>query len=238
MTSLSARIWTLAATTALSLTLAVTDARADDTLDTVLFTGIDGYDGGAGIYGGFVTALNGDITASGWTLSANLGYSQSWGSFSDTDSTGASVLLGYQWHTPGYYASLALGVDVIENTEDPDTGARNNGTHTGYILQAGFQTKSVDALFFQGYGAYLSANERLYTQLRSGWASEKMTFGLEAIYADERDSAETVRYGLFVSDLPLGNGSFGISAGYHDDRGSDDDGAYIAFEYSIPLSLR
>lgn len=222
-----------------ALLLTTNAARADDPLDTVIYTGLDVYKSGSGVYLGFVTALDGDISTNGWTVSGNLGFSKSRTSLAKTTSGGASVLLGYQWHTPTTYTTLALGADVIDTSESPNLGSPNNGTHSGLILQAGFNTKYENAPYFQAYGAYLSANKRSYAQVRGGWAGSKATFGIEAIYANESDSEPSRRLGLFVSDIPLGNGGVGFSVGLHDDLGtSGSDGGYLGLEYSIPVSLR
>ena len=91
---------------------------ATGSYDTVIYGGFDfshanSQQNGFGIDGGFVTAINGDITTTGWTVSANLGFSQSNDVATDTDSVSGSVLAGYQWHSPEYYFALNAGIAVV-----------------------------------------------------------------------------------------------------------------------------
>lgn len=212
---------------------AVSAQNADN---TVLYFGLDRVRNGTGAYGGFVYALGGDTSATGWTITTNLDYSHFSSTGSTTDTYGGSVALGYQWHTPDFFFTIGLGADVIDNTDTPPSGSPLEGRHVGGILQIGFETKAQDAAYFMGYGAYASALERSYTQLRLGYQSTSLTYGIEAVYADELASMAVARLGVFIGGIQLGNGYLGLSAGYEDELGATaNDGAYVALEYSIPL---
>ncbi len=218
-------------------------ASAQTADNTVFFTGVDAVSNGVSGYGGFVYALNDDVTTTGWTVSGNFGWSRNWDNSvspsSKSNSVSASVLLGYQWHTPDLYLGLSLGADYINNTESPSTGSVTEGRKTGYVVQAGFETKRERAVYLQGFATHLSANNRNYAQLRAGYRATKYVFGVEGVFSDEMDSSPVTRVGLFVGDIPFGKGGFGVSAGYQNDRGSSvNDGAYVSVEYSIPFSLR
>lgn len=212
--------------------------------DTVIYWGADGaFRGGDGRgYGadtGFVTALNGDIGSTGWTLGGNLNLSRTTAPLSSTDSFGASLLLGHQWHAPGYYFSLAGGVNYVHNDETPG-GGPTDGDKVGAIVQYGIETKNVDALYLQSYGAYSTAFDQVYFHAKAGYKTPGLRFGGEFTAFDDKGSRPTLRYGAFVGDVPLGGGlSMVVSAGYQQERDPGKrDGFYTTVGFSVPLSLR
>lgn len=223
---------------AVAVVLGASGANAQD--NAVLFTGLDGYKNNSGAYIGFVYALNGDINASGWTVASSLSYAISKDNSGTptvtTDSIGAVVTLGYQWDKPDYFLSLALGVDVIDNDDSPSIGSITEGRKAGAVAQIGFETKATNALYFNGFGEYHTANKRSYVQLRAGYKSNGYTYGLEGVYAKELDSQASTILGVFVNGIEFGKGTLGFSVGVLNGRDNDVyDGAHVAVEYSMPL---
>lgn len=212
-------------------------AAAEDAENTVVYFGGDGVRNGVGVYGGFTYALNGDIATSGWVISANMGYATFWSPGSTSYTFDASVLLGYQWHTPDYYLALNLGGDFISNVDTPPTAGPAMGQKVGVIGQVGFETKASEAIYLSGFGAYATANQRIYGQVRVGYQDANYyTYGVEGIYGNELGSSPVTRIGVFVGGIEVGPGAVGVSVGYLDEWGSTvNDGAYLAVEYSVPL---
>ncbi len=220
--------------------LGVSGANAQNSAE--LFTGVDANRNGGGAYAGFVYAFNGDIDTSGWTVASVFSYSI----FKDSSviptatasSTGAVFTFGYQWHTPDYFLTLALGADVIDNVESPSTGSPTEGRKFGGVAQIGFETKATNAMYLNGFGVYHTANERTYLQLRAGYKTDSYAYGLEGVYANELGSDGGVTLGAFVSGIEFGQGKLGFSIGGLNVRDSNIfDGAYVAVEYSIPLGF-
>ena len=240
----SAVIFVLPATaTAADATL---EGPADNTSkhDTVIYWGTDfarNSDGkkdyGAGA--GFVTALNGDIGTSGWTLTGNIGGSKTENVLFSSKSIYASALIGHQWHAPGYYFTLGGGVNYINNDETPSGGV-NDGSKVGAIAQYGFETKKVDAFYMQSYGAYSTAFDQTYLHAKIGYKTPVLRFGPEITFFDEKTSQSTLRYGGFIGDISITESlSMVVSAGYqHELEPGVEDGFYATVGFAIPLSLR
>ncbi|WP_136659149.1 cellulose biosynthesis protein BcsS [Nitratireductor sp. XY-223] len=212
--------------------------------DTVVYWGADfahksdgnnGYGAGAG----FVTALNGDIGATGWTLTGNIGGSRTEDVNSDTNSFYSSALVGYQWHAPGYYITVAGGVNYVNNDETPPGGVTDGG-EVGAIAQYGFETKMVDAFYVQSYGAYSTAFDQKYVHAKVGYKTPVLRFGPEFTFFDESTSQETLRFGGFVGDISVTDSvNMVVSAGYqHELEPGVEDGFYATIGFSVPLSLR
>ena len=224
----------------LSAVLIAAPAFAEEPYNAAVFTGFDVNEGGWGTYIGTVYALNGDLGTSGWTATAILGYSEFADSSvlpsSSSKTLTGSALLGYLWHSPNFYTTLSFGVDIIDNTESPWTGSPTAGTKVGAVAQVGFETTENNTFYFNGFGTFMTANERVYSQLRAGYRGSQHAYGLEGVYSDERGSKETTKMGLFLSGIPVGKSELGISAGYFDERGtSASDGMYMAVEFSVPV---
>ncbi len=208
---------------------------------SIVFGGADVTENGRGAYLGVATAFNGDLgKQSGWTTTTIIGYSKysddSVSPTSESTSTTASVLLGYNFVHPDWYATLSLGVDYVNNEDDPSSNSPAEGEKTGAIAQISYESKRENAFYIGGFGTYMTANERSYTQLRAGYKKPSITFGLEAIHASELDSNPVSGMGVFLSGIALGSGEIGLSAGYFDERGgTSGDGGYFAMEYSVPV---
>lgn len=220
------------------------DVSVDDKIDTVIYWGIDyarngGRKSDYGVGAGFVTALNGDMGVSGWTVTGNIGGARTDDAAFDTKSLYASALVGYLWHTPNYYFTLAGGVNYINNDETPPGGA-NDGAEVGAIAQYGFETKKVDAFYMQSYGAYSTAFDQTYVHAKAGYKTPDLRFGTEFTYFGETTSRSTLRYGGFIGDISITDSlSMVISAGYQHAMEPDvEDGFYATIGFAIPLSLR
>ncbi|MFN0263239.1 cellulose biosynthesis protein BcsS [Tepidamorphus sp. 3E244] len=217
-------------------------AYADSTYDTVVYGGVDfsranSQQNGFGADAGFVTAVHGDISVSGWTVSANIGASQSNDVGTDTDSVYGSALVGYQWHSPQYYFALNAGVHAVDNDESP-SGGSTDGSEVGAVFQYGFETKG-GMYFVQSYGSFSTAYDQVYAHAKVGVRGSHFTYGAELTVFDEQDSDSTIRYGAFIGEIPLGNFRVGVAAGYQQEQDpASDDGFYATVQFSVPLSLR
>jgi hypothetical protein len=221
-------------------------ARMDDNAvhDTVVYWGADfvhhnDVKNGYGLDAGFVTALNGDIGTSGWTLTGGMGFSRTDDSVFDSNSFYGSLLAGYQWHAPGYYFSLSGGANFVNNNESPPGGV-TDGAAVGAIVQYGFETKKVDAFYVQTYGAYSTAYDQIYFHAKTGYKTPNLRFGPEITVFDEKATRHTLRYGGFIGDISITESlSMVVSAGYQQElEPGAKDGLYAAIGFSIPLSLR
>lgn len=231
---------------------AAADARAGDAapegeaarFDTVLFwgagtgaPGTDSADSSANI--GFVTALNGDIGRSGWTITSSVGLGRTNAPLSRTKSFYSSLLVGHQWTLPGYYFSLSAGLHYRNNRERP-SGSPTDGDDVGLTVQYGFDTSAVDALYLHSFGAWSTVADQVYFHLKAGRRTQRLRFGGEFTLSDDAWSRPTLRYGVFVGDIALaGPVSVTVSAGYlrHLEPGKSD-GFYATAGFSMPLRLR
>ena len=234
--------------------VAATDARAGDDaapekdraarFDTVLFwgagtgaPGTDSADSSASI--GFVTALNGDIGRSGWTITSSAGLGHTKAPLSRTRSFYSSLLVGHQWMQPGYYFSLSAGLHYRNNSERP-AGGPTDGADAGATIQYGFETRAVDALYFHSYGAWSTVADQVYFHVKAGRRTQRLRFGGEFTVSDDAWSRPTLRTGVFVGDIALpGSVAMAVSAGYlrHLEPGKSD-GFYATAGFSMPLRLR
>ena len=214
------------------------------TIDTVVYWGADftyanSDKNGVGVDAGFVTALNGDLGAAGWTVSGNLGLSRSEDVGSDTEAVYGSLLLGYIWPGQGYYFTAAGGVNFVNNDENPP-GSPTDGSTVGAIAQYGFETTSENAFYAQSYRSYSTAHDEVYVHAKVGYKASQLRFGPEFTLSDDKFSRPTLRYGAFVGDIPLGQKvSMVVSAGYQQelDPGAKDS-FYATVGFAVPLSLR
>lgn len=231
---------------------AAADARAGDAapekgagrFDTVLFwgagtgaPGTDSADSGANI--GFVTALNGDIGRSGWTITSSVGLGHTKAPLSRTKSFYSSLLVGHQWTQPGYHFSLSAGLHYRNNGERP-AGGPTDGSDVGVTIQYGFDTRAVDALYLHSYGAYSTVADQIYFHLKAGRRTQRLRFGGEFTLSDDAWSRPTLRTGVFVGDIAIaGPVAITVSAGYlrHLEPGKSD-GFYATAGFSMPLRLR
>ncbi|MBW3096024.1 cellulose biosynthesis protein BcsS [Pseudohoeflea coraliihabitans] len=209
--------------------------------DTVVYWGADYANTDSDAFGldaGFVTALNGNIAASGWIMSGSIGYGNTDAPLSETDSVYGTLLLGYQWVMPDFYVSLAGGAHVVNNDENPPGGI-TDGSEFGAIAQYGFETTRTNSLYFQSYGSFSTAYDQVYLHAKAGYKLPTLRFGGEFTVFDEVASSSTLRYGAFVGDIPLTDRlSMVVSAGYQDEQGSSDDGFYATIGFAVPFSLR
>ncbi len=219
------------------------DTRSTGTFDSVAYWGTDLIVTGSKRYGigidaGFVTAFNRDISLSGWTATANLGFSRSADTGTNTNAVYGSFLLGHQWHMEKSYFALNAGIEVLHNDENPG-GSATDGTEIGALLQYGFETKATDAFYVQSYGSVSTAYDRIYGHLKSGYRTNSHTFGGEFTIFDEQDTDATLRFGAFVGGIDLGPVNMVVSAGYqHELEPGIRNGFYSQFGFSVPLSIR
>lgn len=224
---------------------AVIDSRFEDlppeepTYDTVIYWSGDYANSDTNDYGvnaGFVTALNGDLGVSGFTVSGNLGFSYTDGSGTDSESYYGSLLLGYLWALPDFYISIGAGPNIINSDSDP--ASTSDGWDVGAIVQYGVETTRENSLYFQSYGSYSTVRDQVYLHAKTGYKASTLRFGPEFTYFDDNDSEQTIRYGAFVGDIPLSDRlSMVVSAGYEDENGGSD-GFYATVGFAVPLSLR
>lgn len=217
---------------------------ADPVVDTVIYWGGNlNYSRstryGGGLDAGFVTALNGDLGASGWTLSTNLGFSSSVDIGSRSQSFYGSLLLGYLWHLPDFYVSLAGGVQYVNNNETPGGGV-TDGDQIGAIIHYNFETTRTNAFYLQSYGSASTAYNQLYGHVKAGYKAETLRFGGEFTVFDDIGGMPTLRYGAFLGGIPLAeNLNMAISAGYqHEMAPTAPNGFYATIGFAVPLSLR
>ena len=214
------------------------------TYDTAIFWGAEASFGRSnrmiyGVNAGFVTAINGDLGTSGWTISGNVGGSRSKAPLSRTNSLHAALLAGYQWQMPGMYFSVAGGPHYVSNHDTP-RGGPTDGDEFGAMVQYSFETTGSNSLYFQSYGSYSTVFDRKYFQAKAGYKAEAVKFGPEFSVFDEKASRPTLRYGGFVSGIQLTDTlSMTASAGYQQDLDRQDpDGFYAQIGFSLPLDLR
>lgn len=213
-------------------------------VDTVLFwgagigaPGTDSAESGANI--GFVTALNGDIGRSGWTITSSVGLGQTKAPLNRTKSFYSSLLLGHQWTQPGYSFSLSAGLHHRNNRERP-AGGPTDGGDTGVTVQYGFDTRAVDAFYLHSYGAWSTVADQVYFHLKVGRRTQRLRFGGEFTLSGDAWSRPALRTGVFVGDIALpGRVAMAVSAGYlrHLDPGKSG-GFYATAGFSMPLRLR
>lgn len=217
---------------------------ADDTIDTVVYWGVDTNWSSSSEYGlgadvGVVSALDGDLGATGWIFTGNAGMSYSDAPGSDSSSFYDSLLIGHLWVQPEYYFSVAAGAHFVNNNESPGGGPKDRGK-LGAIFQYGFETTTNDAFYIQSYGAVSTIYDQLYLHAKAGYKAAALRYGAEFTLIDEEASRGTHRYGAFVGDIAVTDSvSMVISAGYQEDRDpGDKDGVYALIGFSTPLSLR
>ena len=213
--------------------------------DTVVYWGADFSQRGSklndfGVSAGAVTALNGNILTSGWTVTANAGLARSVAPLSRTNGTYGSLLLGYHWQLPAVYLSLSSGVNVVHNDKRPSGGV-GDGTTWGAIIQYGLELRKIDPVFIQSYGAYSTANRQIYLHAKLGYKGSVLRFGPEFTYSDSRDSSGArLRYGVFLGGIPLGDHiKMIVSGGYQQNQGiRQRDGFYAAIGFYTQLAIR
>jgi hypothetical protein len=212
--------------------------------DTVVYWGADVNWSRSSEYGfgadlGLVTALNGDLAASGWTFAANAGASHSNAPGSETNSFYDTLLLGHLWQLPDYYVSLSGGAHFVDNDENPGGGPTDGG-EVGAIVQYGFETKATNAFYAQSYGGVSTVYDQIYLHAKAGYKAADLRYGAELTLFDEKANRKTLRYGAFIGDIAVTESvSMVISAGYQEDtEPGDKDGIYATVGFSVPLSLR
>jgi len=193
---------------------------------------------GIGIDAGFATAINGNLSSSGWIISGNTGYSHTKDAGSKTNSFYTSALFGHLWQMPDYYLSLSGGVNFNNNDETP-SGGKTDGSKVGAVLAYGFETKSVDALYVQSYGSVSTVYNQLYLHGKLGYKTASFNYGGEYTFSDDKGSKATHRFGGFIGDISIGEKvTMGVSAGYqHSREPGDKDGAYATIAFSMPISF-
>lgn len=233
------------AQTAVAADITIEERMAEEPgTGTVVYWGVDlsknhSQRHGYGIDGGFVTALDGDLSTTGWTLSGNIGFGNVSSSDSETDSLYGTLLLGHLWVAPTAYFSLAGGVHYVDNDETPPGGA-TDGHEVGAIAQYGFETTVENAFYAQSYGAISTAYDQLYAHLKLGYKTDQLRFGAEFTVFDDEDGDGTRRYGVFIGDIPITDKlSMVVSGGYQEELDPGiEDGLYATVGFSIPITTR
>lgn len=232
---------------AIAITISTSDAVAQETLtaprfDTVLFWGAEGalanmanLESSAGA--GFVTALNGDIGKSGWTITSSAGLGRTRTPLNWTSSYYSSLLLGHQWNGPASYFSFSAGLQHRKNKEYPG-GSPTDGKATGLTFQYNFEAKKPDAPYFHSFGSYSSIETQLYFHARLGYQMKRLRLGSEFTFYDNSSNPPAFRYGIFVGAAPLiKNLNVTVSAGYRRKAG-EPDALYTTTSFTLPLKLR
>ena len=197
---------------------------------------VGGRDLHAGI--GFVSALDGDIGRPGWIVSGSFGLGRTRTLWNATDSRYATLVAGHQWVTPSRYFSLSAGL-AWRDKENRPAGA-GEGDRLGAVIRYSFDTRALDALYLQSYGAYSTIDDEVHFHLRAGRRTSILRFGGEFTLFDDARNRPTLRYGAFVGDIPMGHGlGMTLAAGYrHELTPGKGDGLYATIGFSMPLSLR
>lgn len=232
------------ATSMVAFSSAVVAADVDTSVaDTVLYWGADLALKGSNTYGlafdgGFVTALNGNIDMPGWIVTGNLGYGHTKDVGSKTDSFYTTALVGYQWKTPDFYASLSAGVLYNNNDEKPG-GGKTDGSKVGAAINYGFGTTASDAIYVQSYGTYATTYDQLYLHGKLGYKTASIAYGGEYTFYDDNGTKPTHRIGAFVGEIPLGEQlTMTVSGGYQTTKEpGTKDGGYATIGFSMPISL-
>ena len=221
------------------------DSAADtsDTYGTVAFAAIDfSNDDNNRVIGGsagFVTALNGDISAEGWTLTA-IGGSSNVNSFSANSNSGfVAGTVGHLWQEKDYYFTVGAGAHYINDGGFISDEGDADGDELGAIFQYGIETKPRNSIYFQSFGSYSTALQQQFANVKVGYATSSLIYGGEFIYSDSEDSSGARRYGAFITGISLPkNTNVIISGGYEDDRDlGTDDGFYASIGVSVPISF-
>jgi len=197
---------------------------------------VGGRDFNAGL--GFVSALNGDIGRPGWIVSGSFGFGRTRTLWNATDSRYAALLAGRQWTTQAYYLSLSAGLAWRDKKNRP-AGA-GDGSALGATVQYGFDTRALDAPYFQSFGAYSTIDDEVHFHVRAGRRTSTLRFGGEFMLFDDARNRPTLRYGAFVGDIALAHGlAMTLAAGYrHELEPGKGDGLYVTLGISMPLRLR
>jgi hypothetical protein len=189
-----------AAMAALMLTssgLAVSSANADGSLkdtpaeSTIVWTGIDKASGAFAGIAGFTTALNGDLSASGFLLRGD-------GLYVHTDQGQiweGSPLLGYQIVDSLFTFSTFIGVDFHKLPNSDSTNVQ--GYETGFKVAASVETDEKERLVANIYGEYSTAFDSYWVRSRSGYNFKSFVIGPEAILVGNQ-SFRAERSGAFV----------------------------------------
>ncbi|HHN68260.1 MAG TPA: cellulose biosynthesis protein BcsS [Thermopetrobacter sp.] len=190
-----------------------------------------------GFDSGFTTALSGDIDASGWVVTGNLGYAHTRYAGALTHSFYSSLLIGYQWQTPNIYFSLSAGV-ALNGDYDTASGTGVVGAVGGSLLYV-FETKAVNAPYVQSFGSFSTIATDIYLHAKAGYKTTSVSYGAEYTFFDDSGSAPTHRIGVFVNGIRITDRlSMSVSAGYQYNRAPDElGGAYATIGFSTPLSL-
>jgi Cellulose biosynthesis protein BcsS len=184
-----------------SAAIAVPSANADGSLkdtpeiSTVVWTGIDKSVGSFAEYSGFITALNGDISATGFLIRADGLYVHT----SDGQVWEGSPLVGYQVVQNGTTYSGFIGPDFRKLPDSSVTTVR--GYETGLKVRGSVETD--DAAEFAGniHAEYSTAFNSYWARARVGYNLKGFLFGPEGTLIGD-DSFRAQRAGAFLT-IPL-----------------------------------
>jgi hypothetical protein len=184
-----------------SSAIAISSAKADGSLkdtpgiSTVFWTGIDKSVGAFAEYSGFITALNGDISADGFLIRADGLYVHT----NDGQVWDGSPLVGYQVVRNGVTFSGFAGPDFRKLPDSNITTVR--GYETGFKVRGSVETD--DAAQFVGniHAEYSTAFESYWTRARVGYNLKGFLIGPEGTLVGN-DSFRAQRAGAFLT-IPL-----------------------------------
>ena len=161
-------------------------------------------------YGGFIGALNGDLSRSGFLVQGfggfgNYEYPNSAvpGGTVDGDITQLSGLVGYQVFAGTAHFRLFGGADWQNNDLSPsDPTNAVSGSDTNFIATGSVTTIGPGRLYFDLLGSYAVTNQTYWSRARLGYRFGRVVMGPEgAFYGNENFNSQ--RAGGFVK-VPLG----------------------------------
>src|SRR5262245_34943916 len=220
----------LAAVVALAVSAGPVPAASQDKYSTVVFVGGDASPSFDVLYGGALTALNGDISRDGVLLRALVGHAwyEYFGGVGEVHGqvTLFDAMIGYQMVRGNFRAAGFIGVDYQNHRLSPnDPFNPVSGSETGLKLVGDVSSIVGDPWYFNLLGSYSTAFDAYTARLRVGHnVGGSLVIGPEGwLFGNEH--ADFQRLGVFVQfDLPAFAGlptRFSLSAG-HETRNNHD----------------
>jgi hypothetical protein len=207
-----------------SAAIAIPSANADGsfkdtpTISTVMWTGIDKSLGAFAEFSGFITALNGDISATGFLVRGDGLYVHT----SEGQVWEGSPLIGYQVVRNGLTVSGFIGPDFRKLPDSNITTV--SGYETGFKVRASIETDDEAQFVGNVHGEYSTAFESYWARARLGYNHKDFLIGPEGTLIGN-DSFRAERGGAFIT-IPLAqtlgrSADMTIAGGYQWVKGFD-----------------
>lgn len=210
-------------------------AASNKPVSTAVFFGFDIGPNTESIYGGAITAVNGDFAKDGILLRGVGVYS--WYNYDatvggvDGDLRFGDAMVGYQILRPGLRLAAFAGVEYQDHRLSPfDPTNPVVGTDVGFKIFGDVTLGGGEPVFLNVLGGYSTAFDSYWGRARLGFDLGRVTIGPEAILGGN-ESYDAQRVGAFLSVLipetPL-EITFSGGAHLNEDDGifGDDDGGY------------